>query len=828
MKPSHNTMIQINKMHKLVTFFCLALILSLHATAREVTIVTPEKPVPAIVLSTQAEDQEHYAAEDLKQYLEKITGREFVISDQGDGFGIYIGRVSGNEELLKEAEALGRDGFILEVSADAIRVAGGSKFGTAYGVYELLERLGVRWFFPGEWGEVVPHKETLTLPVLRMVDKPAFSIRQMHSAWVDDDVGDWFRRNRHNRSGFYGHSHLISPKKYAVSHPEWYAEIDGVRQVDDPNWKLCHSNQEMVAQAIEDVLEDIRKRKKDTRVTKHDGYRHLTEDYSIISISPRDGGAFCRCSECLALGSVSDRLRSFANQIAVKVREEFPHYSVGYYGAYSEHQAPPSIQAKPGVIVFPTTWTRNFFKPLSDISNKAFREKTEEFLANAPRMALRDYDGLSVWWGFGPLTLADVHAEDYQWYHQQGIEGIITEAGSGWGPWGYSYYLMGKLWWNPEVDLDELKADFVTAAYGEAAEPMSVYYKLLDNAVVQPSPHNLYTMREKLEEAAALATDVGVKKRVNYLRAHFYLNDIYDKHRARESTPEDIRKFYQILASIDPSVSPFSRTRRYLRSFPPNEHNPQPLSEQELEGLLATVELPSPGKEYAVWLDQDDLRLQPARIDQKIDFTESLGVSLRFGPATLLIYAKAGERINVRQTAARWDTFATAYELQNPELVGIAEGIAEGETIVDTVAPSEGIYTLVLSPGGRYPTIHVTNRWVVIKGSGANQSFHPMGRVREAYFYVPKGIQEFAIVTKAYEPLTIQVDGPVDRLNAHSPIKQTAQTYQQHNIPVADGEDGKIWRVSFNGGKKDVYFQGIPPFLASHPGRLLLPENQKE
>lgn len=803
----------------------LILAMSLHAAASEITLVTPEKSVPAIVLSAQAEDQERYAAEDLKHYLGKMTGREFVISDKADGFAIHIGKVSGNEDLQKEAEALGRDGFILDVSPEAIRIAGGSKFGTAYGVYELLERLGVRWFFPGEWGEVVPQKKELSLPVMRFADKPAFSIRQMHSAKVDENVGDWYRRNRHNRCGFYGHSHLIPPKKYAKNHPEWYAEIDGVRQVDDPNYKLCHSNEKMVAQAIEDVLEDIRQRKADTSVRIHDGYKHLAEDYSVISISPTDGGGFCRCSECLALGSVSDRLRGFANKIAAKVREEFPDYSVGYYEAYSEHQAPPSIKAQPGVVVFPTTWTKSFFKPITDISNKAFREKTEAFLASAPRMALRDYDGLSVWWGFGPLTLADVHAKDYQWYQQHGIEGIITEAGSGWGPWGYSYYLMSKLWWNPNADLDALKEDFVTAAYGEAAEPMRVYYKLLDESVIHPSPKNLYTMRQKLEEAAKLAVDPGVKKRINSLRAHFYLSDIYDKHQARESKPEDISNFYKVLASLDPSVSPFSRSRRYLKTFPANEGNTQPLSEQELEALLAKVELPPPGKEYTAWLDQDDLRLQPAQKNVEIDFPESLGISLRFGPATLLIYAKAGERIKVRQTAEKWDTFATAYELQNPELVSIAEGIAEGETIVDVAAPSDGIYTLVLSPGGRYPEIHVSNRWAVIKGSASNQSFHPMGRVREAYIYVPSGTREFAIVSRAYEPLTIQVDGPVERLSARTPIKQTAQTFQQHNIPVADGEDGKIWRISFVGSKKDIYFQGIPPFLASHPARLLLPEN---
>ncbi len=806
------------------------LLLLSSAWAKEVVLVHPERPVPAIVLSAEAEDQERYAAEDLREYLGRITGREFVISDRPDGIGIYIGRVPGNEGLLKEVEkqGLGRDGFILDVSPDAVRIVGGSKFGASYGVYELLERLGVRWFFPGEWGEVVPEKSELRLPVLRIAEKPAFAVRQMHVSRADDSAGDWFRRSRHNRCGFFGHSRLIQPRKYAAAHPEWYAEIDGVRHIDGSNYKLCHSNDQMVGQAIEEVLEQIRNRKMDAETISHIGYKHLAEDYSIVSVSPTDGGGFCRCSKCLEMGSVSDRLRMFANRIAAGARKEFPDYSVGYYGAYSEHQDPPVVKADPGVVVVPTTWTRSFFNPLSDISNKAFREKIEAFLQNAQRMILRDYDGLGVWWGYGPLTLADVHAKDYQRYHQQGLEGIITEAGSGWGPWGYSYYLIGKLWWNPNADLEALKADFVTSAYGEAADPMKTYYELLDRAVIHPSSATLRTMREKLEEASKLAVNPGPKKRINYLRAHYYLEDTYEKYRAGEAEEEDVRQFYRVLKSIDPAVSPFARDLRYLKFFPKDETNARPLDEPELEELLAKVELPPQEKEYAVWQDLEDLRLKPAQEDAEGNFTQSIGMNLRFGPATLLISASAGERITVRQTAKRWDTFVTAYDLQTPELLTLAEGLAEGEVIVDVVAPSQGIYTLSLSPGGRYPEIHVSNRRVVVKASARGQSVHPMGQVREAYIYVPKGTEEFAIVTRAYEPLSIQVDGPVDRLGALAPIKQMAQLYQQHNISVKPGSDGKIWRISFNGGKKDIYLQGIPPFLASHPSRLLIPNHSTE
>lgn len=797
------------------------------SAGEEVLIVSPNKPPPDIVLSEDAGDQERFAARDLQNYLGRITGREvsIVTIANADRPSIHIGKVPGNSDLQAEVEKanLGRDGFILDIVPSGIRIAGGSKFGTSYGVYELLEQIGVRWFFPGEWGEVVPSREEIRLPAGRTMDRPAFSIRQMHSAWVDKETGDWFRRNRHNRSGFYGHSHLISTKKYAASHPEWYAEIDGVRVVDDPNYKLCHSNKDMVERAAEEVLQEIRERKLDALPHTHNGMELRAADYSIVSISPRDGGGFCRCVECRKTESVSNRLRTFANTIASTVRKEFPEYSVAYYGAYSEHQAPPSVKADPGVMVIPTTWTRNFFKPLEEKSNRAFREKLGAFAKNAPSMALRDYDGLPVWWGYGPLTLADVHARDYQWYQQLGLDGIITEAASAWGPLGYSYYLTGKLWWNPSADLDALKENFITTAYGEAAAPMRTYYTLLDEAVIHPSPRSLHIMRQKLEEAATQARDPGVKKRINYLRAHFLLTDIYEKHQAGEATPDDVTLFHRVLHSIDPSVSSFSRSHRYLKTFPKAENNPTPLTEIELERVLADVTLPPPGREYAVWLDQDDLRLVPANPQKGADFSQSLGMNIRYGPATLLIRASAGERILVRQTAKRWSTFDTAFQLQDPELTTLAEGLAEGETILDLAAPGDGIYTLTLSPGGRYPEIHVSNQWVVVKASSKSQSIHPMGRVKEVYVFVPKGTKEFAIVSKAYEPLTIQVDGPIDHASPRPAINQQAQVYQEHVIPVEPGQDGKIWRMALSGGKKDLYIQGIPPLLASRPERLLIP-----
>lgn len=817
----------------LVRLLCLAGATNWAAIASALT-VGPEQPAPVIILGDEAKDQERFAAEDLRRYLQRITGKKVEIANRepsGTVLPIYLGELPQNSGLkpVVEQKQLGRDGFVLQITPTAIHILGGSKFGTSYGAYELLERLGVRWLFPGEWGEVVPEGQSIPLDEGIFTDQPAFPIRQMHVAYVDEVAGEWFRRSRHNRCGYYGHSRLLNPKKYGAQHPEWYAEINGVRQVDDSHYKLCHSNEAMVQAAIGEVLEMLKKRKENQKTVKHIGYSHLTEDYTCISISPTDGGGFCRCEKCLAMGSISDRLQIFANRIAKAVREVYPDDWVGYYGAYSEAQMPPTVEAEPGVMVFATTWTKSFFHPITAMPNNAFRQKLEAFSKQCPNLAIRDFDGLSVWWGYGPFTMADVHAEDFQWYLQNNIRGIITEAQIGWAPWGYSYYLLGKLWWNPKADLAALKRDFVEKGYAEAAEPMRRYYEKLDQARVYPSAATLYAMRQDLEEAAKLAKRSDVVTRIDALRTYYYLGDLLAKLQKGETV--DATLFNRLMASGEKFALPFKakEIRKWLPNFNPDTATP--LLREELRELLAQVELAPPGNELPAWRNHDDIRLQPLHPDSpsQLDQPKSLGMSLRYGPTIILIHAKAGERIHVTQQWKRGDEFKTAFELYDPELSLIRDGLAKGETILDLPAPSTGVYTLTVSPGSPYPEISVSCNHAVVKAGSTAQRAHIMGKAERLFIYVPKGTKEFAIATKAYEPLVLKVNGPVGAPSPRSVIEQHSRNYEEHRFTVGEGEDGQPWQIQFRGGKKDVYLIGIPPFMASGPERLLVtPEMTNE
>ena len=51
----------------------------------------------------------------------------------------------------------------------------GVKEGTQYGVSELLEQLGVRWFMPGDLGTVIPQQRSVTIARQETIQTPSFA-----------------------------------------------------------------------------------------------------------------------------------------------------------------------------------------------------------------------------------------------------------------------------------------------------------------------------------------------------------------------------------------------------------------------------------------------------------------------------------------------------------------------------------------------------------------------------------------------------------------------------------------------------------------------------
>ena len=153
-----------------------------------------------IVVPKEATKGELDAAEELQRYVEKITGARLPILtslDDSATFSILIGRASARSGLT--FPDLDRESYIIRTNGKALFIHGADDDGVFFAVCTFLERYcDVRWFWPGELGEVVPQRSTLVIPGIDVQETPAFcgeivvQVARCGAAWIESPkCGNW-------------------------------------------------------------------------------------------------------------------------------------------------------------------------------------------------------------------------------------------------------------------------------------------------------------------------------------------------------------------------------------------------------------------------------------------------------------------------------------------------------------------------------------------------------------------------------------------------------------------------------------------------------------
>ena len=113
------------------------------------------------------------------------------------------------------------------------------------------------------------------------------------------------------------------------NHPDWLAQVGGKRELRG-DAKFCVSNAELRKFVVAWAGAQIKK----------------SPEQDSISMDPGDGGGWCECEACAKLGSVSDRVVTLANEVAVAINAlGLGAKYVGHY-AYNQHCAPPRIHGQ--------------------------------------------------------------------------------------------------------------------------------------------------------------------------------------------------------------------------------------------------------------------------------------------------------------------------------------------------------------------------------------------------------------------------------------------------------------------------------------------------
>jgi hypothetical protein len=497
--------------------------LSSPAMAQAKLVLADPTVTPRILIAPNSFESEKYAAQELAEYIGKMTGKKIETVSSAESVTataqsplIVVGRHPINKDL--QPEKLELEEAVISIEPNRVRIVGGAidptpasknrtfvrDRGTLYGAYSLLDTLGVRWYRPDEWGEFVPQKKTITLDQGKKNFKPAYKYRNINTIyrWFKEQTDDqwmmaerWAVRNFQNTNfryhpqfgGVYSfqisHSYGSLMPRFAT-HPEYYSLINGKR---DPKGQPCLGNPDVVEFMAKKVIEKAKE----------------LPQTETVSVSPNDGTAWCECERCRALddpnllapnggearlgkASMTNRVTYAHNIIAKRLNEEVPGKKIAWYAYLSTSEVPTKItHYEPNMVVAPTTMAAaygTYSRLLDDPTasgNVRFKSILEGWSKRTP-MVTREYWSGGCW--YGPLPMLTMLKDRLSNYRKYNVQGVINEANPSWGPQTDLHYFASRLMWNPDLDLDKELVEFCNNYYGPAGQTMLQYHRLLEEA----------------------------------------------------------------------------------------------------------------------------------------------------------------------------------------------------------------------------------------------------------------------------------------------------------------------------------------------------------
>ena len=478
-------------------FVCSAFLLASACVAADVTLVRKGVPRATIVVTAgtmadnvqlphdatpeakKAEEDRQLlrdSVRDLSDYIAKISGGTLAVVAPGTdtvvGLPIRVGQPGVDLYGPPQASMQGGQGWRVVVRKDGIGIIGESALGTSYAVYEILHRLGCRWYMPSDLGEYVPHSPTVQLPTMDVSDVPDTMYRNI---WYADPA--FKRRNR--QGGVYlacAHNleNLVTEEQRA-QHPEWRAVINGKPHRHRVKWSRQDVADAIAANALAYVEKTGR---------------------SAVSLSPGDGIGWDEeedpkvdagdWDDAASVVSKTDRLILLCNRVAEQVTQTHPDVLFGML-AYVDYTRPPVREkVHPNVIpqIAPITYNRAHPMTAEGHPNgKQLLDIVEGWGKVTPRVS-------HYWYAY---NLAEVYAPNpfiTKWSTDVPI--CLTNNCKFWMPETLPNFettmpalnIGMRLSWDARQDPAAIVSELMQNFYGAAAEPMVRYWHHIDRAWV--------------------------------------------------------------------------------------------------------------------------------------------------------------------------------------------------------------------------------------------------------------------------------------------------------------------------------------------------------
>ena len=421
-------------MKKLLITACLTLILATSLVLSACTGGTAPEPIKVSTSSPYSEEAfADIMAEPKDFYLAKDGVSEYAIAVSPNVSGIdtdtkflqsTLREMTGDDDAFALVDALPEltpciaigfnaapegvadDGYALTYDEDGnIFIDAKSSDGLANGIYCFLENeLGC--MFVRDDYSYIPRLETIALAAEDKIDNPDFRWRRIyqyevsHEAYESDTPTEsiWSRRIKSNGTGYryedlgndgnrywgkWCHSvfSYVPPEQYFDEHPEYYAEIGGVRMhtADDglPT-QLCLTNEELYP-IIHDNMAEMMEQYPDA----------IYWDFSI-----NDSWHMCECADCTAAyekyGSQMGAMLEIVNRLA----DDFPDKIISTLAYFYNNVVPQGMTCRDNVnIVIAPIQTSQLYSASDDGNEKSAEAKRmiESWSAICDNLVVWDY-----------------------------------------------------------------------------------------------------------------------------------------------------------------------------------------------------------------------------------------------------------------------------------------------------------------------------------------------------------------------------------------------------------------------------------------------------